>query len=67
MRHIKFGHTCGMAKFDNRFIVMVHGGQNFNRQPIHGGGKGVMRDKIVQNSVELFDIINGWTWVSGML
>ena len=46
---------------------MVIGGTNLRPKPEDEKTGLTYRQAIVQNSVEVFDIENGWTWSQGML
>ncbi len=63
MKHPRYGHACDMIEIENTFIVMAVGGTNPYEKP--QDELGVHRELIVQNSVELFDIENGFRWLSG--
>ena len=56
-----------MIEIENSFIVMVIGGTNLRPKPEDDKSGLPYRQAIVQNSVEVFDIENGWTWSQGML
>ena len=56
-----------MIEIENSFIVMVIGGTNLRPKPKDEKSGLPYRQAIVQNSVEVFDIENGWTWSQGML